>query len=171
MSDQQNFSFHFTAPFPLEKCKRRIESLHEEATLLALRGQMRVIAKTRDVDDTATVFTVHRAPKSSLDISFFPPSVQARGVLKLNQEGQTEVFGEVTLTRLGQVLGSVFVLAFWGWFSYFIGMMITAVGWHPATIIFASGGLLIATILGVWYMQDSSRKEIKRLVEATLQGL
>lgn len=170
MPDKNNFAFHFMAPFPLEKCKRRIQNLHEDSTLFAWKGQTRLVAKVWDVNDHAAAFKVYRASKSSLEFQGSWAMTHARGILK--QEGeQTEVVGEVVLPTLGQIITWVLVLILWGWFSYFMGMMMMAAGWHPAALIFASGGLLNVVILGTWYFQDSARKDLKRLVEATLQEL
>lgn len=55
----------FVANLSLDKCKARLESRHENFTLLAFRGQTRIAVKVWPVDTNTYKFSLKRVSKSS----------------------------------------------------------------------------------------------------------
>ena len=108
----------FIADLPIETCKRRLESRHQNFTLIAWRGQTRVAVKVVLVDANTYKFRLKRVSKSS---PFeWGSSGGFHGYLRRLTNNSTAVVGQkkinwfsIIITQILMFLMSAMVIVAW----------------------------------------------------------
>lgn len=98
----------FIASLPIETCKRRLESRHENFTFIAWKGQTRIAVKVKPVDANTYKFTLKRVSKSS---PFEWGSTGGfSGYLRRLTSDSTAVVGQRKMNWLGVIIGQVVMM-------------------------------------------------------------
>ena len=158
------FERRWITSLPLEECRTRVARENEEATIWATKYQQRTVVKVWQVDHNLAGFELKRVPKSSMSFGF-GNGITALGILQRTPDG-TEVFVQAKISPLVSIMLPLVTLFFWGALSTIARSLLIA---QPLVLtVLASGGILIALVIYMFYWMDSERRRLLRIVEASL---
>ncbi len=136
----------FVANLSLDKCKSRLESRHENFTLLALRGQTRIAVKVRPVEPNTYKFSLRRVGKSSpFD---WAASGEFSGYLRGLTSEKTAVVGQQKLNWFSLVFSEIVMIMIS--FGMLLGFVSDGTANRDNILFFVLGAGVINVVLIGW---------------------